>query len=102
MAGSNFPMTFWLGLMLIFLFGPALHLLPTGGVVEVHNWPAFASPQFWAAAGERPFEAMFDIGRHLILPVITQDEGQGAFHYLSLGAVIGRLDPDARHRHDGQ
>ena len=63
--------TFWLGLMLIFLFGPALHLLPTGGVVEARDWPAFASPQFWAAAGERPLEAMYDMGRHLILPVIT-------------------------------
>jgi peptide/nickel transport system permease protein len=63
--------TFWLGLMLIFLFGPALHLLPTGGVVEARDWPAFASPQFWEAAGQRPFEAMYDIGRHLILPVFT-------------------------------
>lgn len=63
--------TFWLGLMLIFLFGPALHLLPTGGVVNARDWPAFGSPQFWAAAGERPFDAVWDIGRHLILPVFT-------------------------------
>lgn len=63
--------TFWLGLMLIFLFGPALHLLPTGGVVAARDWPAFGSPQFWAAAGQRPFDAMYDIGRHLILPVFT-------------------------------
>jgi peptide/nickel transport system permease protein len=63
--------TFWLGLMLIFAFGPALHLLPTGGIVEVRNWPAFGSPQFWAAAGQRPVEAFLDIGKHLILPVTT-------------------------------
>jgi peptide/nickel transport system permease protein len=63
--------TFWLGLMLIFLFGPFLHILPTGGVVEVRNWPAFGSPQFWAAAGQRPIEAFLDIGKHLILPVGT-------------------------------
>lgn len=63
--------TFWLGLMLIFAFGPALHLLPTGGVVQARDWPAFGSPQFWAAAGERPLDAVFDIGRHLILPVVT-------------------------------
>jgi len=63
--------TFWLGLMLIFAFGPALHLLPTGGVVTARDWPAFGSPQFWAAAGERPLDAFFDIGRHLILPVFT-------------------------------
>ena len=36
--------TFWLGLMLIFLFGPALHLLPTGGVVDARDWPAFGTP----------------------------------------------------------
>ena len=29
--------------MLIFLFGPALHLLPTGGVVNARDWPAFGS-----------------------------------------------------------
>jgi peptide/nickel transport system permease protein len=63
--------TFWLGLMLIFLFGPALHLLPTGGVVDARDWPAFGSPQFWAAAVQRPVEASVDIGRHLILPVVT-------------------------------
>ncbi len=63
--------TFWLGLMLIFAFGPALHLLPTGGVVNARDWPAFGSPQFWAAAGERPLDAVWDIGRHLILPVLT-------------------------------
>jgi len=63
--------TFWLGLMLIFAFGPALHLLPTGGVVEVRDWPAFGSPQFWVAAGQRPIDAILDIGKHLILPVTT-------------------------------
>ena len=64
--------TFWLGLMLIFLFGPALHLLPTGGVVDARDWPAFGSPQFWAAAAQRPVERhSLDIGTHLILPVVT-------------------------------
>lgn len=63
--------TFWLGLMLIFLFGPALHLLPTGGVVDARDWPAFGSPQFWAAAVQRPLDAFTDIGTHLLLPVLT-------------------------------
>jgi peptide/nickel transport system permease protein len=63
--------TFWLGLMLIFFFAVALKLLPTGGVVEVRDWPAYASPQFWAAAGQRPIQAALDIGKHLILPVTT-------------------------------
>jgi len=63
--------TFWLGLMLIFLFGPLLGWLPTGGVVNPRDWPAFGSPQFWSAAAERPLDAFLDIGRHLILPVTT-------------------------------
>jgi peptide/nickel transport system permease protein len=62
---------FWLGLMLIFLFGPALHLLPTGGVVDARAWPAFGSPQFWAASVQRPVEAFTDISRHLLLPLFT-------------------------------
>jgi peptide/nickel transport system permease protein len=63
--------TFWLGLMLIFLFGPLLHWLPTGGVVSAREWSAFGSPQFWGQVAERPWEAFTDIGRHLILPVLT-------------------------------
>jgi peptide/nickel transport system permease protein len=63
--------TFWLGLMLIFLFGPALHLLPTFGVVTPREWAAFGSPQFWDQAFARPIDAFVDIGRHLILPVTT-------------------------------
>ncbi len=59
--------TFWLGLMLIFLFGPMLHLLP----VNAREWPAFGSPQFWTAAGQDPVSAILDIGTHLILPVVT-------------------------------
>ncbi len=63
--------TFWLGLMLIFVFGPGLHLLPTGGVVSPREWSAFGSPQFWGQVIERPLAAFADIGRHLILPVVT-------------------------------
>jgi peptide/nickel transport system permease protein len=63
--------TFWLGLILIFLFATALHVLPSGGVVEVRDWPAFGSPQFWGAAAQRPLQAVGDIGKHLILPVAT-------------------------------
>jgi peptide/nickel transport system permease protein len=63
--------TFWLGLMLIFLFGPLLGWLPTGGVVNPREWSAFGSPQFWGQVIQRPIEAFADIGRHLILPVVT-------------------------------
>jgi peptide/nickel transport system permease protein len=63
--------TFWLGLMLIFIFGPLLGWLPTGGVVSARDWPAFGSPQFWGAVAGRPWDAFTDIGKHLILPVFT-------------------------------
>ncbi len=61
--------TFWLGLNLIFIFAVALHWFPTGGIITTRNWPPFGTPQYWTAFGAAPFEAMADIGRHLILPV---------------------------------
>jgi len=46
--------TFWLGIMLIFLFsGPGLNILPASGMTDTRASPAFG------------------IGRHLILPVFT-------------------------------
>jgi ABC-type dipeptide/oligopeptide/nickel transport system permease component len=63
--------TFWLGLMLIFIFGVALGLVPTGGIITTRDWPPFNTPQYWEAFGQAPAAAVTDIGRHLILPVIT-------------------------------
>ncbi|HSG84795.1 MAG TPA: ABC transporter permease [Candidatus Limnocylindrales bacterium] len=63
--------TFWLGLMLIFIFGVALGLVPTGGIITTRDWPPFNTPQYWEAFGQDPLAAVADIGRHLILPVIT-------------------------------
>ncbi len=63
--------TFWLGLMLIFLFGPGLHLLPTGGIITTREWSPFNTPQYWEQFGADPIGAILDIGRHLILPVAT-------------------------------
>jgi peptide/nickel transport system permease protein len=63
--------TFWLGLMLIFLFGVTLGLLPTGGIITTRDWPPFNTPQYWEAFGQDPTAAIVDIGRHLILPVFT-------------------------------
>jgi peptide/nickel transport system permease protein len=63
--------TFWLGINLIFIFGVALHLFPTGGIITTRNWPPFGTPQYWTAFGVDPVAAMLDIGRHLILPVFT-------------------------------
>lgn len=61
--------TFWLGLMLIFIFAVNLHVLPAQGIVTPRKWPPFNTEQYWAAFGKAPLAAMSDIGWHLILPV---------------------------------
>jgi peptide/nickel transport system permease protein len=64
--------TFWLGLILIFIFGVALRWFPVQGIVDARSSPApFATPAYWAALGANPIPNLFDIGRHLVLPVIT-------------------------------
>ncbi len=64
--------TFWLGIMLIFIFsGPGLNILPAGGITETRLSPPFGSDPYWAYFGSQPVAALVDIGRHLILPVIT-------------------------------
>jgi peptide/nickel transport system permease protein len=64
--------TFWLGIMLIFIFsGPGLNILPAGGITETRLSPPFGSDQYWTYFGGHPVAALVDIGRHLILPVIT-------------------------------
>src|SRR4029077_17717529 len=34
------------------------------------NWPPFGTPQYWAAFGAAPGQAIADIGWHLCLPVL--------------------------------
>lgn len=64
--------TFWLGIMLIFIFsGPGLNILPAGGMTETRLSPPFGSDAYWAYFGKNPGAALADIGKHLILPVIT-------------------------------
>ena len=63
--------TFWLGLMLVFAVGVSLHALPTGGIITTRDWSPFNTPQYWEQFGEEPLAAIVDIGRHLILPVLT-------------------------------
>jgi peptide/nickel transport system permease protein len=64
--------TFWLGIMLIFIFsGPGLGWLPAGGMTETRLSPPFGSEQYWVYFGEHTIEALLDIGKHLILPVFT-------------------------------
>ena len=64
--------TFWLGIMLIYIFsGPGLNILPAAGMTETRLSPPFGSDAYWVYFGQHPIAALTDIGRHLILPVIT-------------------------------
>ncbi len=64
--------TFWLGIMLIFLFsGPGLNILPAGGMTDTRLSPPFGSDAYWTYLGQKPIEGILDIGKHLILPVFT-------------------------------
>jgi peptide/nickel transport system permease protein len=61
--------TFWLGLMFIFIFAVLFRWVPAQGIISVRDWPPFNTPQYWEAFGLEPWSAIFDIGRHLVLPV---------------------------------
>jgi peptide/nickel transport system permease protein len=62
--------TFWLGIMLVYIFGTA-RILPVSGIVDIRIGPAFGTDAYWAYFGQKPLQAIFDVGRHLILPVVT-------------------------------
>jgi peptide/nickel transport system permease protein len=63
--------TFWLGIMLILIFGVSLKVLPISGMVDARLSPAFGTDPYWAYFGKNPLPALIDITRHLIMPVIT-------------------------------
>jgi peptide/nickel transport system permease protein len=63
--------TFWLGIMLIFTFAGGLHWLPSGGMTTPRSSPPFGSGDYWVYFGKEPLTALVDLGKHLILPVIT-------------------------------
>jgi peptide/nickel transport system permease protein len=63
--------TFWLGIMLILIFGVSLKWLPISGMVDARLSPAFGTDDYWKYFGQNPIPAVIDIARHLILPVIT-------------------------------
>jgi peptide/nickel transport system permease protein len=69
-VGFSFP-TFWLGLMLIIIFSAQLKMLPAGGMWDSRTVPIFGTPEYWAFFGKQPINALLDLGKHLILPVIT-------------------------------
>ena len=64
--------TFWLGLMLIFAFGVTLRIFPPQGIIDARSSPApWGTNAYWAALVANPIPNLLDIGRHLVLPVIT-------------------------------
>jgi peptide/nickel transport system permease protein len=63
--------TFWLGIMLILIFGVSLKWLPISGMVNARLSPAFGTADYWTFFGKQPITAILDIGQHLILPVVT-------------------------------
>jgi peptide/nickel transport system permease protein len=64
--------TFWLGLILIFVFGVTLRWFPVQGIVNVRQSVApFGTQAYWAALVANPLPNIWDIGTHLVLPVVT-------------------------------
>jgi peptide/nickel transport system permease protein len=62
--------TFWLGIMLVYIFGVA-KILPVSGMVDIRESPAFGNDAYWSYFAANPITALLDIGKHLILPVTT-------------------------------
>jgi peptide/nickel transport system permease protein len=68
--GFSVP-TFWLGIMLIAIFAGELHWLPAGGMWNARTTPPFGTSEYWEYFGAHTFDALGDLGFHLILPVFT-------------------------------
>jgi peptide/nickel transport system permease protein len=64
--------TFWLGLVLIYIFAVQLRWFPSQGIVDARTAPAaFNTPLYWQGFWADPVPNMLDIARHLVLPVMT-------------------------------
>ena len=62
--------TFWLGIMLVYIFGVA-KILPVSGMVDIRESPAFGNDAYWVYFAANPITAILDVAKHLILPVTT-------------------------------
>jgi peptide/nickel transport system permease protein len=64
--------TFWLGLILIYIFAVALHWLPAQGIIDSRSTAGvFNTPTYWTNFWADPVPQLVDIGKHLVLPVVT-------------------------------
>lgn len=61
---------FWLGALLVAVFGIALGWLPPGGIAAP-TLPAFGSDAYLAALRTQPVATLGDLLAHLILPALT-------------------------------
>ncbi len=68
-VGLSMP-TFWLGLMLIYLFGVHFAVFPVGLVTDTHL-PVFWTHDWFVALAHDPPLIIGDLARHLVLPAIT-------------------------------
>ena len=70
-VGNSMP-TFWLGLMLLLVFGVFLQILPSSGVIDIRITGApFLSPEYNQWFSQNPVAGILDVGRHIILPATT-------------------------------
>jgi peptide/nickel transport system permease protein len=56
--------------MLVYIFGTS-RILPVSGMVDIRVSPAFGNDAYWVYFGQHPVNAVLDVGKHLILPVVT-------------------------------
>lgn len=68
-VGFSMP-TFWLGLMLIYLFSVHFGVLPVARVESV-TLPVFWSSDWFHALAHNPALILGDLARHLVLPALT-------------------------------
>jgi len=68
-VGLSMP-TFWLGLILIFLFAVQFNLLPAGRVEDV-TLPVFWTHDWFVALGQNPGLILGDLARHLVMPAFV-------------------------------
>lgn len=68
-VGLSMP-TFWLGLILIFLFSVHFNVLPAGRVEDV-SLPVFWTHDWFVALHNHPAVVLGDLVRHLVLPAFV-------------------------------
>jgi peptide/nickel transport system permease protein len=62
--------TFWLGILLVYLFAANLRILPTGGITDARE-PTFNTSSYWEWWSKTPGDAWISLISHLVLPVAT-------------------------------